>query len=461
MPKGQKSYYKTLGVEKNSTEAEIKKAYRKKALKYHPDRNPENKDESEKKFKEVSRAYSVLSDKSKKQQYDQFGEDGLRQFEGMSNSGGGNPFDIFNNIFGNAGGGGGIPGMSGIPGMGGLGGMGGAFSSMFGNMGQKQPQQDKSKMNSPDKKVKFTISLKDAYNGAKISKSMPRTQKCVGCNGYGCSNPSDIIECTHCDGKGVITQVRQLGPMVTQSTGQCPVCNGGCKSIPKGKECKKCNGKKYMQSIRNFDIVVPKGSVDGNMVKFKGESDWEPGYGFHGDLYLVIQIDSSEYPYMKREGLNLIVFKKINLMHSLCGIDFGFKNLNDKVIRVKYEGIIKNNDKFVLKGVGLPNLVANSKSRNGQSNGDNGDIIFVFEVIYPTFLDEKRKMYLSKIIPTMNYPEPLDINVSVDKFKNLDPSMLESCSTQQQFNSSNMNNNMNSANLDGGGDEEGVQCVQQ
>tara|TARA_B100000902_G_C27317303_1_gene922121 strand:- start:3076 stop:4428 length:1353 start_codon:yes stop_codon:yes gene_type:complete len=450
MPKEQKSYYKTLGVEKTATEAEIKKAYRKKALKYHPDRNPNNKEESEKKFKEVSRAYSVLSDKSKKQQYDQFGEAGLRQFEGMSNSGGGNPFDIFNNIFGNAsGGGGGIPGM---------GGMGGAFSSMFGGMGQRQ-QQDKSKMNSPDKKVKIKISLKDAFNGAKISKSMPRVQKCSACNGYGCCNPADIIECKHCDGKGMVTQIRQIGPMVTQSTSQCSICKGEGKIIPKGKECKKCNGKKYMQTIRNFDIVIPEGSVDGNMVKFKGESDWEPGYGFQGDLYFVIQIDSSEYPYIKREGLNLIIFKKINLMHSLCGIDFGFKNLNDKVIRVKYDGIIKNNDKFVLKGEGLPNLASKSKSRSGQSNTNNGDIIFVFEVVYPTHLDEKRKMYLSKIIPTMNYPEPSDVNQTIDKFENLDPSILVACASQQQFNTSNINNNMNSANLDDG--EEGVQCVQQ
>ena len=146
-------------------------------------------------------------------------------------------------------------------------------------------------------------------------------------------------------------------------------------------------------------------------------------------------------------------------MHSLCGIDFGFKNLNDKVIRVKYDGIIKNNDKFVLKGEGLPNLTSKSKSRTGQSNTNNGDIIFVFEVVYPTHLDEKRKMYLSKIIPTMNYPEPSDINQTIDKFENLDPSMLVACASQQQFNTSNINNNMNSANLDDG--EEGVQCVHQ
>ena len=449
MPIEKNNYYDTLGVEKTATEAEIKKAYRKKALKYHPDRNPDNKEESEKKFKEVSRAYSVLSDKSKKQQYDQFGEEGLRQFEGMSNSGGGNPFDIFNNIFGNASGGG-----AGIPGMGG---MGGAFSSMFGGMGQRT-KQDKSKMNSPDKKVKIKITLKEAFNGAKISKSMPRVQKCSACNGYGCCNPSDIIECKHCDGKGMITQMRQIGPMITQSTSQCPVCKGEGKTISKGKECKKCNGKKYMQTIRNFDIVIPEGSVDGNMVKFKGESDWEPGYGFHGDLYFVIQIDSSEYPYIKREGLNLIIFKKINLMHSLCGIDFGFKNLNDKVIRVKYDGIIKNNDKFVLKGQGLPDLSSKAKYKSNKKN-KCGDVIFVFEVVYPTHLDEKRKMYLSKIIPTMNYPEPSDINQTIDKFENLEPSMLETCSTQQKFNTGNINSNINSENLND--NEEGVQCVQQ
>ena len=135
-----KGYYDLLGLEKSASEKDIKKSYKKLALKHHPDRNPNNKEEAEKKFKDISRAYSVLSDKTKRQQYDQFGEEGLRQFEGMSNSGGGNPFDVFNNIFGNAGGG--------IPGMGGMGGMGGAMpggmnmGGMGGAMGQERQEDE-------------------------------------------------------------------------------------------------------------------------------------------------------------------------------------------------------------------------------------------------------------------------------------------------------------------------------
>ena len=440
-----KGYYELLGLEKNASEKDIKKSYKKLAMKHHPDRNPNNKEEAEKKFKDISRAYSVLSDKTKRQQYDQFGEEGLRQFEGMSNSGGGNPFDVFNNIFGNAGGG--IPGM---------GGMGGAFSSMFGGMGQ-QRKQDKSKMSSPDKKVKLVISLKQAFNGCTIQKSMPRVDKCSGCNGYGCKNPSDIIECKNCGGKGFVMQVRQIGPMVTQSSSVCPVCKGEGKTFPKDKCCPKCNGKKYMQTIRNYDIKIPPGSLDKHMIKLKGESSWEPGYGFHGDLYFVIAVDGSDYPHIKREGLNLIVHKKINLMHSLCGVDFGFKNLNDEVIRVKYDNIIKNNDRLVLEGKGLPAMVPEKNN-----NKSHGDLIFNFEVVYPPALDEKRKMYLSKIIPTVSYPEPTHVNLNVKEFENCQPSILSQDHKSNKYkNSRQYHNTRSNVNIEDLNEEEGVQCVHQ
>lgn len=359
--------YTILEIPKTATDDEIKKAYKKAALKHHPDRNPNNP-EATSKFQEVGKAFATLSDPQKRQRYDQFG---VIDGENDGPGGGGmppgfNPFDIFQNMFG---GGGGFPG---FPGM---------------NMNQQNNNQNRA-FKSPDKKVTINLSLADVYKGKSVSIDFNKIVCCDKCHGCGAVSKEHIQTCKTCNGQGKVMKMVQMGPMIQQSIQHCAHCKGIGKMIEHGKNCIKCSGNKTMTIKKHLDCYVRPGSAPGTSISFKNESDWVPDCSDVGDLVVFVNCKNEE-DIFRREGNNLIMKKSISLLEALTSTIFYFKHLDDRVIRIKHNEIIKPNQKMIVKGEGIPNI-------NG---GDNGDLLIYFDIIFPDTLDQDRSKYLVKILP--------------------------------------------------------------
>ena len=358
------SLYEILGIEKTASEDDIKRAFKKAALKYHPDRNPNNKEEASAKFLEARKAHDILINPQKRQQYDRFGD-----MDGDNESGqpsGSSPFDMFGNIFG------------GFPGFGG--GMGGGMGGGGEQRGAK----------SPDKKVTINLKLSDVYNGKQVPIDFNKFICCDDCKGKGTPTSEGIKTCNQCNGQGRVVRVMQMGPMVQQTVSNCGACGGKGKMIIPGNECKKCSGKKMVSISRHLDCYVRPGSNPGTSITFKNESDWHPDYDEMGDLLVYIN-SGNEEGLFRREGDNLIMTKHITLLEALTGTEFRFKHLDKRVLSVKYDEIIKPNQSMVIKNEGMPNLTEQLK---------HGDLIVKFEITFPTHLEKERSKYLVKILPS-------------------------------------------------------------
>ena len=367
-----KDLYAILETNKNASDDEIKKAYKKAALKHHPDRNPNNP-EATAKFQEVGKAFATLGDPEKRKRYDQFGV-----IDGEGNGGNGgmpdgmNPFDIFQNMFGGGGNGGGSPFGNMFGGMGGMGGMGG------------NPVQQRNK--SADKKITLNLSLTDVYKGRTIPIDFTKIICCDSCEGCGALNKECIKTCKPCNGQGRIVRMMQMGPMIQQTVQHCGTCAGKGKSVEAGKECVKCRGSKGITIKRHVDCYVRPGTQTGTSITFKSESDWTPDCGDIGDFIVFIN-SKNEEGIFRREGNNLIMKKSITLLEALTKTEFYFKHLDDRVIKITHDEVIKPNQKMIVKGEGM------------QGQMDNGDLIIIFDLIFPTTLEKDRSKYLVKILP--------------------------------------------------------------
>ena len=356
-------YYDLLGISKNATAEEIKKAYRKQALKHHPDRNQNNKEESEKKFKEIGEAHKVLSDPNLKKRYDQFGKAGLEGNPDISNF---NPFDMFS-------------------GMGGMGGMGG-FANMFMNKGNGMRQEVKLV---PPQEFVLKTELNILYTGATKQIKVNKMNKCDLCNGKGGKNPNSETKCKTCKGKGQVIKVNKMGPnFITQSVQTCDKCCGKGKYIKKGEECMKCNGQKYINGIDNIEFTIKPGSKEGDRIILHGNGDWDPNSGITRDLIIIInEVPGSNG--MIRQGQHLLIKIKITLVEALCGFEKIIKHLDGRHILIKNDKIIKPNQKMVVKDEGM-NII----------DVGLGDLIIEFIINFPETLSSERKKYLKKILPT-------------------------------------------------------------
>lgn len=351
-----KCYYEILNINKDANENDIKKSYRKLAMKYHPDRNPDNKEECEEKFKEISEAHNVLSDISKRKKYDMFGKDGINSSSNFSS-----PFE---NIFTNMGG----------------------FSD-FGNIFNQSQQQQQKKPKIKEKVI--NIELKDLYKGKNEIFINQIKSKCKDCNGLGCKNKSDILICNLCNGQGKIKKIQKIGPMISQSISNCYKCKGKGKSIKEGSICYTCKGTKYVTKSKKIDIYIKPGSYHGEKTLIRGKGDWDNKLNDYGDLMIIInEIKNNDE--LTREGENLIYNKQISLVDALCGFEFIIKQLDNRYLKIKVTDIIKQNDRRCVKGEGM--------KKNNELE-EYGDLIIIFSVIFPNELSEKRKEYLRKIIP--------------------------------------------------------------
>ena len=326
-----RDYYEVLGVDKNATADDIKRAYRKLAVKYHPDKNPGNK-EAEEKFKEAAEAYSVLSDSDKKMKYDQFGHAGV-DGAGPDFSGGfGNLNDILNDLFGGAFGGG----------FGGFGGFGGGFGG-----GQRRERVYRGR----DIRVRVKLTLEEIAKGVEKEISIEKNVPCPDCGGRGARNSSDIKTCPACNGTGQVQRVVNsfLGQTVTYST--CQQCGGEGKII--SNPCHTCNGTGLVRQRETIKVKIPAGVEAGMQMTVQGEGHAAKNNGINGDLLVVIE--EQEHPDFRREGSNLLYTKVISIVDAMLGCEVEIPCLDGKY-KVKVEPGTQSGTVVRLRGKGLSSV---------------------------------------------------------------------------------------------------------
>ena len=351
-----RDYYEVLGVAKNASADEIKKAYRKLAVKYHPDKNPGNK-EAEEKFKEAAEAYSVLSDADKKAKYDQFGHAGV-DGAGPDFSGGfGNLNDILNDLFGGAFGGG----------FGGFGGFGGGFGG-----GQRRERVHRGR----DIRVRVKLTLEEIARGVEKEISIEKNVPCPDCGGRGAKNGSDIKSCPACNGTGQVQRVVNsfLGQTVTYST--CQQCGGEGKIIT--NPCHTCNGTGLVRQRETIKVKIPAGVEAGMQMTVQGEGHAAKNNGINGDLLVVIE--EQEHPDFRREGSNLLYTKVISIVDAMLGCEVERPCIDGKQ-KVKVEPGTQSGTVVRLKGKGLPSL----------NSYGTGDLYVKFAVWIPKKLTKEEK----------------------------------------------------------------------
>ena len=320
-----------LGVQKSASADEIKKAYRKLAVKYHPDKNPGNK-EAEEKFKEAAEAYSVLSDADKKAKYDQFGHAGV-DGAGPDFSGGfGNLNDILNDLFGGAFGGG----------FGGFGGFGGGFGG-----GQRRERVYRGR----DIRVRVKLTLEEIARGVEKEISIEKNVPCPDCGGRGARNSSDIKTCPACNGTGQVQRVVNsfLGQTVTYST--CQQCGGEGKII--SNPCHTCNGTGLVRQRETIKVKIPAGVEAGMQMTVQGEGHAAKNNGINGDLLVVIE--EQEHPDFRREGSNLLYTKVISVVDAMLGCEVEIPCLDGKQ-KIRVEPGTQSGTVTRLRGKGLPSV---------------------------------------------------------------------------------------------------------
>ena len=319
-----RDYYEVLGVSKSASESEIKKAYRKMAIKYHPDKNPGNK-EAEEKFKEAAEAYDVLSNPEKKQRYDQFGHAGMGNRGGFG-GGGMNMEDIFSQ-FGDIFGG------------------GGGFESFFGGGGRGGARRNKGS----NLRIKLKLNLEEVANG--VDKKI-KVKKLVQAEGV------TYNICSQCGGTGQVTRVTKtiLGQM--QTTQACPACQGMGKTIDKRPSGTDSNG--MLQKEEVVSINIPAGVEDGMQLKVSGKGNAAPFDGYSGDLIVLIEVEAHKE--LKRENNNLHYDCYISLIDAVLGNDVVIPTISGKA-KIKIESGTQSGKILRLKNKGLPSL-------NGYGKGD-------------------------------------------------------------------------------------------
>ena len=362
-------YYKVLGIPRNATEDEIKKNYRRLSLKYHPDRNPGNKEECERIFKRIGEAYEVLSDGQKKRIYDQVGKQGL---QGGGGGAGFNPFDLFSSMFGG--------GMSDDLG-GGF--FGGGFPG-FGSGARRGVQKEQHV-------EKINLTLEQVFSGYKERREIRLLSNCRICQGMGCS---EVMQCSKCNGRGFLQIIQQIGPgMISQQRGPCGDCRGQGKVGNPNSKCGACDGRRKIEQVENILIEFPPGIDNREATQFEFD-----------EHICVFAANIEAHKHFRREGMNLVYEKEITLVDALCGVEFPIRLIDGSVAIIKSPEhlVIRPNLQHIIKGKGLPNR---------KSHNVIGDMIVDFKINFPQRLSSDRKQYLYKILSKTGQPPiPIDLH---------------------------------------------------
>ena len=363
MAENKRDYYEVLGVDKNASADEIKKAYRKSAMKYHPDRNPGDK-EAEEKFKELGEAYEVLSDPEKKSRYDQFGFAGVDPNYGGGAGG-------FNGGFG---------------GFGDFGDLGDIFGSFFGGGGRRQSTQNMPRRGE-NVGARLDLTFEEAAFGAEKEVAAQRIENCAVCNGSG-SADGKVETCSQCRGSGQVRTVQTIMGMQMQSTATCPQCSGRGKIVK--NPCNTCRGKGKVRRTQKIKVNVPAGIDHGQTVRLRGEGCVGSNGGPNGDLMVDVYI--RQHPIFERDGVHVYCEVPITFTQAALGAEIEVPTLDGKVKFDIPEGT-QTGKMFSLTGKGIP-AVNNPKRR--------GDHRFTVVVETPTKLTKEQKELLKKLDETMD-----------------------------------------------------------
>jgi len=372
-----RDYYEVLGVSKGASADEIKKAYRKLALKYHPDRNPGDKD-AEEKFKEAAEAYDVLSDPDKRSRYDQFGHAGINGAAGSSGfSGGGfsmdDIFSQFGDIFG------GHFGSSGF----------GGFSS-FGSSGRSSSSKRSNR--GSDIRIRVKLDLKEIAHGTEKTVKINKQVECPLCKGKGAVSEADIHTCETCRGTGQVSRVTQtfLGTMQTSSV--CPSCHGEGKKIV--RPWSRCGGDGLVKDMEEISFKIPAGVAQGMQLTVQGKGNAAKHGGVNGDLLVVIE--EEDHPELQRDGNDLIYTLFISVPDAILGCDVEVPSVDGK-LRIKVEPGTQSGKILRLRSKGLPDV-------NGYGYGD---LLVFIQVWIPKKIDRQEREVLEKMRYSDNFkPSP-------------------------------------------------------
>ncbi len=351
-----RDYYEILGVQKNATEAELKKAFKKLAMKHHPDRNQDHKAKAEEKFKEAKEAYEILSDGQKRTAYDQFGHAGVDQSAGFGGGGGGG--GNFNDIFGDV------------------------FGDMFGGGGPGRAGASRAQRGA-DLRYNLELSLEDAVAGATVKIRVPTQVRCEECAGSGAKKGTSPVTCSTCHGQG---QVRMQQGFFTMQQA-CPVCQGRGQEIK--EKCPKCYGNGRIEKQKTLSVKVPAGADNGDRIRLSGEGEAGGNGGPSGDLF--VQIYVKEHPIFERDGNDLYCEMPIPFATAALGGELEVPTLTGK-LKLKIPSESQTGKLFRMRKKGVKSV----------RSGHTGDLLCRISIETPVNLNDEQKEMLRQFESTVS-----------------------------------------------------------